>query len=560
MELLDSRRLTGPNLLWDRRGAVLDVRCEAGQLDALIDTWREQVRCMLDAVGWQGEEICVRRFSTGASLAISAPVDALYAATEINDWAWDAASGVLAGGPEPNLQAGADTLRRTIEAESNPALTALLAAAVAHGLPLLSDDDEVSIGLGAGSRTWPTDALPTSADLDWSTLSTVPLALVTGTNGKTTSVRLMAALVRAAGYHVGLSSTDWIGVDDDVIDHGDYSGPGGARRVLRDPRVEFAVLETARGGLLRRGLAVERADAVLITNVAADHLGEFGVEDLDALADVKWVVSRALDHRSPLILNADDPLLVERGRAHTGPLTWFSRDSGNDVLRAGLANGQAACTVMEGVIVHLAGNQPESVIAVDAVPLTLGGAATHNVENALGVVGLAMALELPMPAIRAGLQGMRPDQNPGRSNLFDIDGARVIVDFAHNPHGLEAFLALGRNLSADRRVLIIGQAGDRGDADIRALVGVAARMQPDRVLIKRMAKYSRGREDGEVAGIIRDEFLRLGMPPDDLAERDSELDAVREAVDWARSGDLVIALVHEDREAVLDYLASRSRG
>ena len=560
MECVDSRRLTGPNLLWDRRGAVLDVRCDADRSDAVIEAWRRQVRRMLDAVGWQDEQTCVRRFSTGASLAISAPRDGLYAATDVNDWAWDAACAVLAGEPEPQIEPDAEALRRTILEESNPPLTVLQDAALEHGLPLLSDDDAVSIGLGKGSRTWPVDALPSPADIDWTELHTIPLGLVTGTNGKTTSVRLMTALARSQGLTVGLSSTDWIAVDDDIIDLGDYSGPGGARQVLRDTRVEIAVLETARGGLLRRGLAVEQADAALITNVASDHLGEFGVEELASLADVKWVVSRALGERGCLILNAGDPLLVERARTYNGRLTWFSRDPGNPVLRAGLAAGHGACTVEDGHIVYLEGDRRDPITAVDSIPITLGGAATHNVDNALGVAGLALALGLSIEAVASGLQALRPEQNPGRCNLFNIGGARVIVDFAHNPHGLQAFLELGRNLSAERRLLIIGQAGDRSDDDIKSLVEVAARANPDRVLIKRMARYSRGRPDGEVARLIRETFLAAGTAPDKLVDEEDELEAVRDALRWAQPGDLVIALVHEDRNAVLDFLTEQAGG
>jgi UDP-N-acetylmuramyl tripeptide synthase len=195
---------------------------------------------------------------------------------------------------------------------------------------------------------------------------------------------------------------------------------------------------------------------------------------------------------------------------------------------------------------------------VDSIPITLGGAATHNVDNALGVTGLALAMGLPIEAVGSGLQALRPEQNPGRCNLFNIGGARVIVDFAHNPHGLQAFLELGRNLSAERRLLIIGQAGDRSDDDIRSLVEVAARAKPDRVLIKRMARYSRGRPDGEVARLIRETFLAAGTPPDKLVDEEDELEAVRDALRWAQPGDLVIALIHEDRNAVLDFLTEQA--
>ncbi len=201
------------------------------------------------------------------------------------------------------------SLLASAEEEANLDLMALIADAKQHGKTLLWDDDEVSIGLGSGSETWAVRETPD--DLDWDKFHDVPIGLVTGTNGKTTSVRLATHIARAAGKNVGLSSTDWIAVNDRVIDRGDWSGPGGARAVLREQDVDIAILESARGGLLRRGLGVDRADAALITNIAEDHLGDFGSQNLAELLDIKWIVSRAVRKSGPLILNADDALLRE---------------------------------------------------------------------------------------------------------------------------------------------------------------------------------------------------------------------------------------------------------
>jgi UDP-N-acetylmuramyl tripeptide synthase len=558
MELLDSRRLTGPNLLWDKPGAVLDVRFGKDRSDALIEAWKRQAREILDALGWRGETLCVRRFPEGASLALSAPMDVLYAATEINEWAWDRAYTLISGGETPDLREDAAKLKGIVNDESNPRLRALLEAAAGRGLPALSDDDCLSLGLGKGSRSWPVDELPSPYDVPWSDLHAIPVGVITGTNGKTTSVRLSAAVGRAAGRVVGLSSTDWIAVDDEILDRGDYSGPGGARAVLRDRRVELAVLETARGGLLRRGLALTRVDAALITNVAADHLGELGVETVEQLADVKWVVTRALAGGGRLVLNAEDPLLVARARNYRGPITWFGLDPQSAVLRAGLERpGGTACTLVDGRMIYLHKRRSDGVVAVADVPICLGGSATYNIRNALGVIGLMAALGIPLEKIATGLRSMRPEDNPGRANLYHIGGARVIADFAHNPHGMQALLELGRNLPARRRLLVTGQAGDRTDSDIRDLVRAAAGIDLDRVIIKRMSKYRRGREDGEVSAMMRDELLRLGLDPHQVQQCDEEMEAVVSAVEWAQPGDLVLLSIHEDRESALAYLDSR---
>ena len=561
MECLDSRRLTGPSLIMSGAGAVIDVRFADADAEAakLIGEWRRQVQRMLDAVGWQSQQIHVHRHGDGASLAISAPIDALYAATDINDWAWQATLGVLERGETPVVEADALRLREAIEEERNPALLELFAHARDRHLPCLVDDEFFSIGLGHGSQTWPVDDLPLPGQVDWSALHGIPVGLVTGTNGKTTSVRMAAAMVRAAGRVVGISSTDWIAVDQAIIDRGDYSGPGGARTVLRDPRVEVAILETARGGLLRRGLALDRVDAVLITNVAEDHLGEFALPDLQALADLKWVVTKALGSTGRLVLNAGDPLLVERARKREGRITWFSADAENTSLQQSPADGGDVFTVENGEMVYRSGDHRRALLPLAEIPMTLGGAASHNVANALGAAGLAAALGIRLEAIATGLRDTRREDHPGRLNVYEFDGVTAIVDFAHNPHGLQALFDTGSNLEAERRLVLIGQAGDRSDKAISALADAAWAMQPDRIIIKEMGRYARGRSKGEVPGILRHRFLELGAPAGMIGYQEHELEGVREAVQWSRPGDVLMLLIHEDVDGVIEFLSDRSR-
>ena len=359
---------------------------------------------------------------------------------------------------------------------------------------------------------------------------------------------------------MGLTSTDWIAVDDEILERGDFSGPGGARTVLRDQRVSLAVLETARGGLLRRGLGVERADAALITNIAEDHLGEFGIADLQALADIKWVVTRALGNRGTAVLNADDPLLVARARGAAFPVVWFTPDRDHSLLRAHLAAGGTACTVDDGHIVYLAADGEYELPGIADIPITLGGFARHNVYNALAATALIAALGVPMDAISRGLQATRPTDNPGRCNLFQVGGANVLVDFAHNPHGITALFEVARNFPARRRLLVLGQAGDRSDSAIRDLARSAWQLGLDRVIVKEMARYSRGRERGEIPAMIRDELLGAGAPAAAISYAAEELDAARQALEWAGPEDLVILLIHEDVDGVLELLRSAARG
>ena len=556
LALNDSRRLTGPNLLSDSPGAVIDVAFGGPYAERVVAAWREYARTILDAVGWSKEELYSHTFAGGASLLLSAPVDALYAATEINEWAWEATVAALAGESEPDVDTGAGRLRQVIAAERNPRLLALRRAARERGLRFLSDDDLASIGSGNGSITWPVDSLPDPDDVPWHEAHDVPVALVTGSNGKTTTVRLIAAMAQAAGGTPGYSSTDGIFVGAETVDEDDWSGPGGARNVLRDTRVDTAILETARGGMLRRGLGVERAEAAAITNVSADHLGEYGVDSVADIANAKLVVRRALGASGVLVVNADDATLAERAAAVRSPITWFGLDPKAPRLKSHLESGGEASILEDGALVVAVGGRRERIAAVSDIPLTFSGAARYNIANVLAAVPLARALGIPLDAIRSALAefGGRSAINPGRGNLFELGGVRALVDFAHNPHGMRALAELVTALPAERRLLVLGQAGDRDDASIRALVREALEIPLDRIIIKEMTRYLRGRSEGEVPALIEEELREAGVPGERVRRAEDEIDALRQALDWSRPGDLLILPVHAQREEVLDML------
>jgi len=555
--LIDSRRLTGPNLAWDRPGAVLDVALEPQEAEPAIAAWREAVGRMLDAVGWAEEECRVRRFGGGASLVISAPDDVLYAATEVNEYAWAAAEAALAGTVAPGFSGEAARLRGLIVKEQRPAIRTLAQAALERSVTCLRDDDAVSVGTGAGAMTWPVDRVPEPGEVPWDTVFDVPVVLITGSNGKTTSVRLLAAVVKAAGMTAGSTSTDAIRVGGDVVEEGDWAGPGGARRVLRDRRVQVAILETARGGILRRGLAVRRATACLVTNVAADHLGEFGIRSVADVAQAKLVVARALDPaRGLLILNADDASLVAAADGLAVRRCYISAEAENPIVRSHRSTGGMAAVLAGGELRLCDGTGATLVTTVDRVPLTLGGLARYNVRNALGVIAMARTIGISPEAIASGLAGFHPtrEDNPGRLNIFDLGGVTAIVDFAHNPHGMAALGDLAAAMPARRRLLLIGQAGDRDDDSIRELARAGWALRPDAVVIKEMVKYLRGREPGEIPELITGALRAAGAPADVLHRTESELAGVRLALAWARPGDLLLLTTHESRDEVLALL------
>ena len=240
-------------------------------------------------------------------------------------------------------------------------------------------------------------------------------------------------------------------------------------------------------------------------------------------------------------------------------LSVFSHtlDPNNTQIRKHVAEGGDAFTVSDGEVVQWSGNRRVPLLPVSDIPMTLDGAATHNVSNALGAAAFAAALGVPLDAIASGLRNTRREDHPGRMNVFEFDGVKAIVDFAHNPHGLQALFDLGRNLDAKRRLLLIGQAGDRSDQAISELADAAWALRPDRIIIKEMPRYARGRDKGEVPELLRHRFLQLGASADILGYQEHELEGVREAVEWSRSGDILILLVHEDVGVVTEYLSNR---
>jgi UDP-N-acetylmuramyl tripeptide synthase len=555
MELLDSRRLTGPNLLLDGPGALIDVRVDEDRREAAIEAWREAATRMLAAVGWAGERAAVRRYEGGASLAISAPADALYAATEINDWAWSIAARGRAL-DDIEVETAAEHLRELIAEERRPALLAIRDAARARGVTFLAGEEEVSAGSGAGVLRWPMSGLPEPAEIPWDEVHDVPIALVTGSNGKTTVVRLLAAIAEAAGQAAGFSSTEGVTVHREVVEEGDFSGPEGARRVLRHRGVEMAILETARGGLLRRGLPVERADVAVVTNVAADHLGEFGVRSLEGLAETKLLVTRALDSRGRAVVNADDATLVRAAADVRASIVWFSLDPGNATVARHLDAGGRAAVLDGESLVLVGGDGPEVLGRVTDLPMAAGGAARYNVANALAAAAAAEVLGLPLEAVRATLRrfGLDPADNPGRANVYERDGVRIVVDYAHNPHGLMALAAALDGVASRRRLVMIGQAGDRDDGALRDLARAALALRPDRVVAKEMDAYLRGRAPGEVSGIIADELRRAGLAEQAIGVASGEVVGVRAALEWARPGDLLVLALHQDRQGVEELL------
>ena len=387
----------------------------------------------------------------------------------------------------------------------------------------------------------------------------VPIVAVTGTNGKTTTSRMVAHIARANGLHVGWSSTDGIYVDGELVESGDYSGPSGAGRVLAHREVQLAVTETARGGILLKGIGLAYNHVSVVTNVSADHLGLQGIDTLDQLAEVKGVVPRITKPSGWAVLNADDPrVLAMRSTLRAKP--WvFSRDPDSPAVREVLSEGGRATTVIDGWLTVLRpNNDPEPIVEVVDIPMTLAGLSRFNVENALAAASAALAVGLPPERVREGLTTFRPDpaHNPGRMNFFSIGDVTVVVDLAHNEAGLESLLEImnGVRRAGARLLLGLGAVGDRTDDLVDRLGELGAR-DSDVAVIAHKSAYLRGRTTSQLDELLRAGAARVGV--DDLPSYPTEVTGLEALVDQAQPGDVVGLMCHEDRQGVYDWIAAR---
>jgi cyanophycin synthetase len=377
----------------------------------------------------------------------------------------------------------------------------------------------------------------------------IPLASITGTNGKTTTTRMVGHIMKMSGKTVGMTTTDGIYVDGNRILTGDMTGPWSARVILREPRVDVAVLETARGGIVREGLGFDRCNVGAVLNVQGDHLGLGGINTLQDLALVKQVVIEAVPRDGWGVLNADDPLTVEMAEACSGRICWFTADTGNDMVRRHVRAGGRALVLETGVNGEMLALYDDHrhipLLWAHLIPATYEGHARFNTLNALAAAGVAYCIGASVEDIRLGLKTFTTTfyQTPGRMNVFEEYPFRVIFDYAHNPPAMEAMGQFVRSMHiSGRRIGVIGAPGDRRDEDILRLSRAAATIF-DHVIV-REDWNRRGRAVGEVARFIAEAvcsiFAEHGKSRDEVRVMPNEFDAVRAALDMARPDDLIV--------------------
>lgn len=383
----------------------------------------------------------------------------------------------------------------------------------------------------------------------------IPVIAVTGTNGKTTTVRLTSHLLRTSGLRVGMTNTDGVYVNGRQMDSGDCSGPRSARNVLMHPDVDAAVLETARGGMLREGLAFDRCSVAVVTNIGmGDHLGLNYITTVEDLAVLKRVIVQNVASSGMAVLNASDPMVAAMANSCPGQITFFSLDAHHPIIATHRAQGKRVLYLEDDQIIAMQG--PMQVrIPLSDVPLTRSGAITFQIENAMASIGAAWAVGIPWGTICKGLASFVSDAQavPGRFNVFDYKGATVIADYGHNPDAIKALVQAVSNLPAQRRSVVISGAGDRRDEDIREQTRIIGEVFDDVVLYQDACQ--RGRVDGEVLALLR-QGLQGARKTEHVEEIHGEFKAIDQAMDKLRSGDLCLILIDQVEEA-LSHIMTR---
>ncbi len=418
---------------------------------------------------------------------------------------------------------------------------------------------EVNAGPGFRMHTHPTEGHPRlvgRAVVDMMfparAQSRIPIVAVTGTNGKTTTSRMIAHIMKAAGRKVGLTSTDGIYIDGTQIMAGDMSGPQSAQMVLKNPAVDFAVLETARGGIIRSGLGFDRCNVAVVTNVASDHLGLKGIDTLSDLAKVKAVVPQAALRDGASVLNADNEWTVEMQRSARGEIVFFTMNEDNPVVRDHLRERGKAVVLKatpQGEMITLIEHRREtSLLYASQIPATFDGRIRVNIANALAATAAAFAMDVQLEQIRLALRTFDNTffQTPGRFNMMELDGRRIVMDYCHNVAGLEGMVDFVQRMAAKNTYVMIAMPGDRSDGDIEAFGTLAGRSFTN--IIIREDSNPRGRERGEVAGLLYKAVIEAGLSPDSVEIITDEIAASMKTVEQSSRDDLVVLLVDQPKD------------
>lgn len=445
----------------------------------------------------------------------------------------------------------------------------ILSEARKRGIPILglNENNMIQLGYGKYSYTVPANLGDDTSGNDIAddiieklfknTSKSIPLVAVTGTNGKTTTTRLIAHILTIEGYKVGMTTTSGIYIDGECIYKGDTTGPKSALTVLTNKDINAAVLETARGGIIREGLAYDLADVGVITNITEDHLGLDEIENIEALAKVKALIGEAVKQDGYVVINGDDKICISILNRFKSKLIIFSNNKNNEVMRLNINNGGYGIYVDEGNIIIQRGTQLQKLLEVKDIGIAMRGILKYNIENAMAACATAVGLGISYDTIKTGLMSFycNQDQNPGRFNVYFVSNIMVILDYGHNIEGYKCVLDGIKHIEHRKLIGVIGVPGDRLDNDILK-VGKCAGENFDYIFIKEDAD-KRGRAKGEVATLLEKGILNSKFYRGNMEKILDEAEAFKTALDFAEPEDIVI-IFFEKSESLLEIMKSKN--
>lgn len=559
-DTLAVRILAGTNMFFSDVGAIAEFHTKDSRLAEFAKDYEEMVRKILDALEWDDVPLYAKLFSNGIVLAFPTEFDLTYAGCKILSVAFDLVLPKYNQLPSLDFAEELDYLEYVIRQERYMTLRNIYRESKQRDLNMYINDKMITIGSGKGAFTANIDEIGFD-DVPWDNITEIPSVMVTGTNGKTTTVRLTSFISQHAGKVVGYCSTDWVMINGEVISQGDLSGPNGNRAVMTNPTVEAAVLEVARGGIVKRGLATSHVNGAVVMNVSEDHLGVNGIDTVMDLAKAKFTVQNAVRPHGHNIINLDDEFSREFVDKVPRARVFFSQNLSLEELKPYLIlEDDYGCYVENGCFVVYRHGEKHIIAEVNQVDLTYNGIAKHNIENVLAAICLSIELGRSYDEIAAGLRAFRNDiHNHGRFNMFEIKGyqrSKIFVDYGHNFASVDNMLKFARSIADNETKLtvLLGFSGDR-----KFLVdGVAKSViehKVDNVIIKLFTSHLRGAEVGELAQLMEERLLKRGFDRQNIvATVEHEMEALNIILNNIEENHIYIMLCQDEAAEVIQTI------
>ncbi len=556
---ISDTRLMGANIYFNDTGAVLDILLSGEDIESIpefIKLWEIELKRVMAALNLTEYKTGIRIYSQGFKYAVSFTPDLLNCGMSVLCQIWDSVYNKYTSGEFYPLEKILDNIESEISQERNLKHREICKEASKRSLNVFINKSNICIGSGKyGFRADMKDI--SLKDIPWDNIKEVPAVLVTGTNGKTTTVRMVAYIASISGKTVGYCSTDWVMIGDEVVEEGDLSGPSGSLEVMMNPNVEIAVLEVARGGLVRRGVIANYVKGSTVINISEDHMGLDGIENLSSMAETKSLVYKAVDSNGYSIINLDDKEMCKFVDKVQGRKIIITKRTLSEITPY-IKDVEHICYIKDNAFYWKNLEHEFMIASFSDTPITVNGNALHNIENAMNAICLSYVLGFTWEEITKGLKTYEntAQNNRGRANVFRYNGGTIILDFAHNPSAIRAILSMGRNYLKDEHsklYMLLGNTGDRVELT-DSICQNAIDYKVDVVLIKELPQYLRGAKLGELSQMIAATLLKKGMKKDQLIMIGYEEEALEYTFKTLKSGDVCVFLCHSSTTKILEEL------